>query len=521
MGLCCEYLKSIAAMESWLYPIVQLTKLTVDQWIDTCCIDKTSSAELSEAINSMYRWYQRSQVCYAYLVDVPDATADHSRPDSLFQQSKWFTRGWTLQELLAPTFVEFYDQNWIEIGTKSSMRTLVQKITNISILVNIDEACVAEKLSWASTRVTTRIEDLAYCLMGLFDINMPLLYGEGHNAFLRLQLEIWNRTNDESIFAWSMPSLEAPHRAPRPLLASGLNVFEGLNSIETFGEIWERTFPGAHLLDAITLTNRGTRLDFRALEFPVIRVWTSGKRINEFILPLKCGREDIVQGIQLFAIHLYQSSDLNWYRGPLLQLVSIGVIKANSLKSEHVLINIPHYTRRMARQVATTSVLFETTSLSDNRLRVSEKFCSFPPSKRGGFHWTIIDGKSVLLSFSPPIYEFFAALRISAEWGEWDIILLVEYKYKFIRDGREGVASLSIQPLPRIQRLDDWINRKLQIELSGLFVEVNDRGTCPLPDGRYISAKLKQGIHSESPVFKVTTTINAGKEQLGSYAIAE
>lgn len=116
-------------------------------WIDTCCIDNTSSAELSEAINSMYRWYQKSQVCYAYLVDVPDATTDHSRPESLFQQSKWFTRGWTLQELLAPTFVEFYDQNWNEIGTKSSMRTLVQKITNISTLVDIDKACVAEKLS--------------------------------------------------------------------------------------------------------------------------------------------------------------------------------------------------------------------------------------------------------------------------------------------------------------------------------------------------------------------------------------
>jgi hypothetical protein len=421
--------------------------------------------------------------------------------------------------------VEFYDQNWIEIGTKSSMRTLVQKISKISTLGDIDKACVAEKLSWASTRVTTRIEDLAYCLMGLFDVNMPLLYGEGRNAFLRLQLEIWNRTNDESIFAWSVPSLDAPSSATRSLLASELNLFEGLNSIETFGEVWERTFPGAHLLDAITLTNRGTRLDFRALEFPVIRgSRTSGHRINEFILPLKCGRKDIVQGIQLFAIHLYQNSGLNWYRDPRLQLVSIEVIKANSLKSEHVLINIPHYSRIMAQQLATAGVLFDTTPLSDYRLRVSEKFCDFPPSgSRGsrGCHWTIIDDKSVLLSFSPPTHELLAALRISAEWAEWDIILLVEYKYKFLRDGREGVASLSIQSLPRIQRLDDWIKRKPQSELSGIFVEGNDRGTCPLPDGRYISAKLKKGIHSKSRVFKVTTTISAGKEQLGSYAIAE
>ena len=482
----------------------------------------------------MYRWYQRSQVCYAYLVDVPDATADHSRPDSRFQQSKWFTRGWTLQELLAPTFVEFYDQNWIEIGTKSSMRTLVQKVTNISTLVDIDKACVAEKLSWASTRVTTRIEDLAYCLMGLFRVNMPLLYGEGHNAFLRLQLEIWNRTNDESIFAWGMPSLEAPHRDPRlpssarlpirSLLASRLNLFEGLNGIETFERIWEQTFPEAHLLDAITLTNRGTRLDFRALEFPVIRVSsTSGFWMNEFLLPLKCGRKDIVQGIQLFAIHLYQNSELYWYRDPLLELVCIEVIKAHSLKSEHVLINIPHHSRNMAWQVATAGALFDTTSLSDDRLRVSEKFCSSPPNERGAFQWTNIDGKSVLLSFDPqfPRYGLFAALRISAEWAEWDIILLFEYKYKVLRDEREGVASLSIQSLPRIRRLDDWINRKSRSELRGLFVEGNDRGTCPLPDGRCVSAKLKMGIHSESRVIKVTTSISAGKEQIGSYAILE
>jgi hypothetical protein len=478
----------------------------------------------------MYRWYQKSQVCYAYLVDVPDATANHSRPDSLFQHSKWFTRGWTLQELLAPTFVEFYAQNWIEIGTKSSMRTLVQKITNISTLVDIDKACVAEKLSWASTRVTTRIEDLAYCLMGLFDVNMPLLYGEGHNAFLRLQLEIWSRTNDESIFAWGMPSLEAPHRDPSSarlpipsLFASRLYLFEGLNGIETFERIWEQTFPEAHLIDAITLTSRGTRLDFRALEFPVIRVSRkSGFWINEILLPLKCGRKDILQGIQLFAIHLYQNSELNWYRDPLLELVSIEVIKANSLKSEHVLINIPHYSLKMAQQVATgyAGVLFDTSSLSDDRLRVSERFCSSPPNERGGFEWTIIDGKSVLLSFDQQfsIYPLFAALRINAEWVEWDIILLFEYKV--LRDGG-GAASLSIQSLPRIQRLDDWINRQSRSALSGLFVEGNDRMTCPLRDGRYISAKLKKGIHSESPVFKVTTTISAGKEQVGSYAISE
>ncbi|KAN0119347.1 HET domain containing protein [Hyaloscypha variabilis] len=505
---CCEQ----AARDGWDYV-----------WIDTCCIDKTSSAELSEAINSMYRWYQKSQVCYAYLADVPDAMDDHSRQDSPFQQSRWFTRGWTLQELLAPNFVEFYDQNWNEIGTKSSMRTLVQEITNISNLVNIDKACVAEKFSWAAGRVTTRIEDLAYCLMGLFDVNMPLLYGEGHNAFLRLQLEIWIRTNDESIFAWGMPSLEVPRRDPSSarlpipsVVAPRLHLFEGLNGTENFEKIWEQTFPDAHLLDAITLTNRGTRLDFRALKFPVIRInQKSDFWRQEFLLPLKFGRKDIVQGIKLFAVHLYQNSERNWYRDPLLELISPEAVKANSLKSEHILIDVPHDFRKIARQVATDhlGILFDMSSLSEARLQVSERFCS-----PGGYQWTKIGGKSQLLSLAEPssIYGVFVALRISADWTEWDVLLLVQYKV--LHDGR-GATSLSFQSIPRTQRLDDWMNRR-RPELSSLFVEENDRGTYPLRDGRYISASLKKGIHLETPVFKVTTTISEGKEHSGVYAVA-
>jgi len=272
------------------------------------------------------------------------------------------------------------------------------------------------------------------------------------------------------------------------------------------------------LIDAVTLTNRGTRLDFRALDFPVIPVsQKSAFWINEFLLPLTCGRKDIVQGIQLFAIHLYQNSELNWYRDPLLELVSIEVIKANSLRSKYVLIDIPHYSLKVARQVATgyADVLFDMTSISDDRLRVSQKFCSSPR----GFAWTIIDDKSVLLSFDQQVstYGLFAALRISAEWVEWDINLLFECKV--LRDGG-GAASLSFSSLPREKRLDDWMNRKSRSELSGLFVEGNDRVTYPLGDGRHISAKLKKGIHSGSPVFKVIATISAEEERLGSYAIA-
>jgi Heterokaryon incompatibility protein (HET) len=161
-------------------------------WIDSCCIDKSSSAELSEAINSMHAWYQQAERCYAYLSDVP-AEVDVHLSSSAFAQSRWFTRGWTLQELLAPEDVTFFSQGWIEIGTKSQLTDLISTITRIDrdILAgtqSLDSASLAKRMSWAASRKTTRSEDLAYCLMGIFSVNMPMLYGEGgEKAFLRLQ----------------------------------------------------------------------------------------------------------------------------------------------------------------------------------------------------------------------------------------------------------------------------------------------------------------------------------------------
>ncbi len=127
-------------------------------WIDTCCIDKTSSADLSEAINSMYRWYQESGVCYAYLADVPDSSDGMSdeTTDPSFSRSAWFTRGWTLQELIAPSTVIFLDQTWQEIGSKIELRSKISRITGIpeGILRKADlaSASVAEKMSWAGRR---------------------------------------------------------------------------------------------------------------------------------------------------------------------------------------------------------------------------------------------------------------------------------------------------------------------------------------------------------------------------------
>ncbi|KAK5198598.1 hypothetical protein LTR47_007594 [Exophiala xenobiotica] len=176
-------------------------------WIDTCCIDKRSSAELSEAINSMYRWYQNATVCYAYLEDVYSNPGENSEDmDHESRESRWFTRGWTLQELIAPSILIFFNKTWEQLGTKTSMAASISSFTRIpqSILLggDLDQESVARRMSWASTRQTTRVEDLAYCLLGIFNINMPLLYGEGERAFVRLQEEIIKVSTDYSLFAW-------------------------------------------------------------------------------------------------------------------------------------------------------------------------------------------------------------------------------------------------------------------------------------------------------------------------------
>ncbi|OSC99911.1 HET-domain-containing protein [Trametes coccinea BRFM310] len=175
-------------------------------WIDTVCIDKTNSTELEEAINSMFRWYAESSVCLAYLADVPD-DCHVEAPQSTFRKSKWFTRGWTLQELIAPRQLLFMSEGWKCLGTKASLADLVEEITGIDAEVLtfrrvLDHVSVARRMSWASGRVTSKVEDEAYSLMGLFDVSMSTIYGEGKNAFRRLQEEIMKRSPDHTLFAW-------------------------------------------------------------------------------------------------------------------------------------------------------------------------------------------------------------------------------------------------------------------------------------------------------------------------------
>ena len=176
-------------------------------WADWCCIDKSSSSELSESINSMYQWYAHADVCYAFLVDVP-SKEDHTAQDSHFRGCRWFTRGWTLQELIAPLNVVFLANDWTAIGSKVSLGDLIAEITKIDYdallrVEPLETFSVAQRFSWAAERETTRVEDRAYSLFGILDINMPTLYGEGERAFRRLQEEIMRRTPDQTLFAWT------------------------------------------------------------------------------------------------------------------------------------------------------------------------------------------------------------------------------------------------------------------------------------------------------------------------------
>lgn len=175
-------------------------------WIDSCCIDKRSSAELSEAINSMYALYRDADVCYVYLVDVPDGT-DPRAKDSKFRKSRWHARGWTLQELVAPTYVVFLTCEWTFLGTKTGLASTLEKITGVDAEIllgtkSVGSASVAKRMSWAAERRTVRVEDRAYSLLGIFGVHMSPIYGEGTNAFLRLQEEIIKHIPDQSIFAW-------------------------------------------------------------------------------------------------------------------------------------------------------------------------------------------------------------------------------------------------------------------------------------------------------------------------------
>ncbi|KAF6817877.1 Vegetative incompatibility protein HET-E-1-like protein 13 [Colletotrichum plurivorum] len=315
-------------------------------WVDSCCIDKTSSAELGEAINSMYRWYQQSHVCYAYLEDVfdtriHDVRASGSASSAAFARSGWFGRGWTLQELIAPSKVVFYNAAWRKLAEKRDIVEQLEGITGIDEFVlrggSPQRVSVGRRMSWAAGRKTTRPEDIAYSLLGIFDVNMPLLYGEGLNAFTRLQEQILQQSDDHTLFAWRASKESAEKEPLRGLLARSPDEFANFRdwSYHSFhGEtsprsdnilqVWPRSPVGVSKR-GIHFVSRTKQIDPRGF---LDQVFFRG-HASSVVLPLNCS----VGGDPQRVVGLYlQLQDGNRYaRSQPSELTGLPIPKGRSL----------------------------------------------------------------------------------------------------------------------------------------------------------------------------------------------
>ncbi|KAG9192828.1 hypothetical protein G6011_11562 [Alternaria panax] len=284
-------------------------------WVDTCCIDKSSSAELLEAINSMFAWYKDCGQCYAYLADV-ELEDTFVNSNSLYT-SKWFTRAWTLQELLAPKItnwvtdgsMRFYSRDWQLIGTKITLAEILSDITGVPIEYlegqKLEMASISMRMSWAAGRQATRAEDIAYSLLGMFDVNMPLLYGEGKSkAFRRLQEEIMKSSEDETLFAWES-AVHDPTKHATHVLANDPDKFTGSSKLVPF----ESETPAT----PYTMTHRGLRI-----RLPLFKAQQLKRHDRLSIYSLRSGKR------------LSSGSDVTW-----------GILRCHVVDDFHHIVVIP------------------------------------------------------------------------------------------------------------------------------------------------------------------------------------
>ena len=297
-------------------------------WIDTCCIDKSSTAELTESINFMCKWYQQSSICIVYIddwlpgfdwADIRPLSRSESRSENMPLEPvfinpytnasktsktdtlRWFTRGWTLQELIVPAKIDFYDRNWDLKGHKSNEQVAqaLARITGIACHILTDdhdgalrEFSLGQRMSWASYRTTSRAEDMAYCLLGIFEINMPLLYGEGEKAFLRLQDEIIRSSTDLSLFAWQ----GFPHDERR---IRGIYAYHPIE----FAHLGNCCIDNIYGVEPeeFSMTNNGMKINTSLLAFPD-SAYFDGEIVNGddlAVMPLKCTSSYLPVGVLL------------------------------------------------------------------------------------------------------------------------------------------------------------------------------------------------------------------------------
>ncbi|TVY93493.1 Vegetative incompatibility protein HET-E-1 [Lachnellula willkommii] len=256
----------------------RLNKVDVVASVCRVCIDKRSSTELAESINSMFQWYQNAATCYVYLSDLPSG----AHAEEGLAGCRWFTRGWTLQELIALRKVRFYDQQWRFFGTKKDLAERISSIIsiNVDVLMGVRQAnyySVATRMSWAAHRETKRSEDLAYSLLGIFDVHMPLMYGEGSGSFRRLQEAMIQRNNDMTIFAWD-------HEQGQEQTGS-----MGLFSSSPLGFARSKDvcqYNRGEIDPVFSMTNKGLRFDRFACLYKRIQDDASGTGCTRYSIPL-------------------------------------------------------------------------------------------------------------------------------------------------------------------------------------------------------------------------------------------
>lgn len=494
---------------------------------------------MSEAINSMYQWYKNSQVCYAYLSDVPpppDAVAPQNM-ESPFRKSQWFTRGWTLQELLAPESLAFFDCTWQEIGTKSTMASLVSSITGIDrqYLRHPSLACIAQKMSWASRRKTLREEDMAYCLMGLFGVHMPLLYGEGTQAFLRLQIEIIEIYDDESIFAWADEYTASFERCgmlalhPAAFKKSGSflsnSLSDPVNGAENLLHAREMPFlmTNKGLQISLSLLHEGSILSERNLAGPSTGSALTSER-KRYIAPLNCVYDD---GKGPCNVVLRLESTSNGFSRIECDKLLFAQYPLRPASQDNA--NYRYADEANTTFIEKGSLVPQTIFVRDNRdqdfthlASVCETHLRIEQLLQGGF---ILTEKPFL---TPEIMK-----DVSTHWNHGRTITvegnlesiqrrggLIAFKFTSQADSFvlllcqwKAYHGIELLYTSEARMLDHRIRKRLR---PGSISErkMKDRAMCLLSSGTYVLASLKKGIDNGRIVSVVEFNIEASSQRL-------
>ncbi|KAI9150827.1 Vegetative incompatibility protein [Paramyrothecium foliicola] len=333
-------------------------------WMDTCCIDKTSPADTQEAINAMFRWYQNAGICYVYLgdvdvrktvahgnyadpsglehLDVDEITGKNNvgNPNSFlhkalnpyFINAKWFSRGWTLQELLAPHYLVFVDREWRRIGTRENWASEIKEASRIEARyltgfnpTDLKACSIAMRLSWASRRETTLEEDETYSLLGLFGISLPLIYGEGRwRAFNRLQRELIIHYNDDSMFAWKVDRNASSERFSQAQSGDSESQISGCGILApSIREFWDSSNIRAFGLYGckFSMTNRGLEINAKR--------WRRRDDPSLCHIRLNCGFKN-GRSIVIYLNHVGDSYE----RISINELDDTGIIGANEWEEE-------------------------------------------------------------------------------------------------------------------------------------------------------------------------------------------